>query len=284
MAGERFSGASPSPARAAAAEAAAPSDKQHAAAPSSVFGGAFSWVGRAITDMVKKQLEAFFRIGFARIGIDGATFSDLFLRPDAEGLADGLPCELAGGFIGSIELHVPWRDLMSQPITVKIDRVYFVLRGFAQPETYEPEMAAKRAAAALRARVAAWQAVEDQRQAAGGGKKGEGLIDKIISSVAHRIEFVLTNVHVRLQEEVKDDPMPLALGVVLRRLAFINTLDAVVGTGGGKSGTGGVAQHPRAKARVCKTLELQGLGIYLGSRADLTSEREAWLSPRGEGG
>ena len=277
MTGERFSGASPSPARAADAEAAAPSDKQHAAAPSSVFGGAFSWVGRAITDMVKKQLEAVFRIGFARIGIDGATFSDLFLRPDAEGLADGLPCELAGGFIGSIELHVPWRDLMSQPITVKIDRVYFVLRGFAQPETYEPEMAAKRAAAALRARVAAWQAVEDQRQAAGGGKKGEGLIDNIISSLAHRIEFVLTNVHVRLQEEQKDDPMPLALGFVLRRLAFINTLDDEVGTGGG-------AQRPRAKARVCKTLELQGLGIYLGSSADLASEREARQSPPCEGG
>ena len=88
MFGETPSGANPS----------APSDKLHAAAPSSVFDGAFTWVGRAITDMVKKQLEAFFRIGFARIGIDGATFSDLSLRPDAEGLADGLPCELAGGF------------------------------------------------------------------------------------------------------------------------------------------------------------------------------------------
>ena len=61
MFGETPSGANPS----------APSDKLHAAAPSSVFDGAFTWVGRAITDMVKKQLEAFFRIGFARIGIDG---------------------------------------------------------------------------------------------------------------------------------------------------------------------------------------------------------------------
>ena len=65
MFGETPSGANPS----------APSDKLHAAAPSSVFDGAFTWVGRAITDMVKKQLEAFFRIGFARLGIDGVLAS-----------------------------------------------------------------------------------------------------------------------------------------------------------------------------------------------------------------
>ena len=241
-----------------------PSSKSEPSTPQrSVFSfdGAYTWACQIITDFAKKQLQAYFRVtGQSMVDSGGAKFQDLYLQTDADAVAEYLldmPCEIAGCFIGSLELKVHWRFLLGAPITVKLDRCYLVLRGYADADSFDADLASKRATSALRARLASWQALEDQRRSAGSSQQSAGMVDRILSMAAQRLEVIVTNVHVRLQETVADNPIPLSIGFTMKRFTLRSPTDesSAPASGDATSISG---------ARVRKVLEMTDIAVYFG--------------------
>ena len=75
-------------------------------------------LGKYVENFNKEQLS---------IGIFGGNVSLKNLRLKGEALADlNLPITVIRGVLGSLELQVPWKNLSSKPVIVKVDDIYIL--------------------------------------------------------------------------------------------------------------------------------------------------------------
>lgn len=75
-------------------------------------------LGKYVEDFNKEQLS---------IGIFGGNVSLKNLHIKGEALAElNLPITVIRGILGSLELQVPWKNLSSKPVVVKVDDIYIL--------------------------------------------------------------------------------------------------------------------------------------------------------------
>ncbi|KAF5830559.1 N-terminal region of Chorein, a TM vesicle-mediated sorter-domain-containing protein [Dunaliella salina] len=173
---------------------------------------------------------------------------NLTLKPEALQDLD-LPCTVKAGLLGRLTLKVPWARLGQEPVVAEFDRLYILAEPHQEDEGTKgkdvAEYVARLAEAELehkRKKVAAaeskWlkdmeakaqQQLQQQQQMEGGeaavqpqgrGGWGMGSLHRLIDSILGNLQLVLTNVHIRYE----DDGWAwaghrLAVGVLLGRVA-----------------------------------------------------------------
>lgn len=230
----------------------------------------------AASDALRKVLSLFFdNVDDLEIDLwEGIVrLRDLALKPSVLDALD-LPIGLADvhGSLGEVLLEVPWRSaLFGTPMSLSISNINLVLRGISSParNPFDAAAAARQAADAMQKRLAAWQLLEDQRDASHGAPV-RTLVDRLASLVASRLQVRVDGVHVRVEEPHAGES--LVVGVSLRSLT-LGDLPA------GESVDCSIARDDEAAARaadaartaseedssrVRKQVEVTDLAFYVG--------------------
>lgn len=150
---------------------------------------------------------------------------NLELRPQAlSQLSQLAPLQVEKGVIGRFTLKVPWKNLLGQPIQVKIDDLYILLHThneFTAESTLAEELqqsmqhrlALKRAQLEAQAKTEEFQ---DQSSA--------GIATRLLIKVLDNVQLEINRVHVRLEDHgISDRENPFALGIVLDQLIIQST-------------------------------------------------------------
>ena len=169
----------------------------------------------------------------------------------------------------------------------QLDRLYLVCCGWSDADTeYDAAKEKDLLVKAMKTRLAAWQAVEDKREAPSKGKGGGGLFDRLKSLVLRRMQVRITNVHVRMQEQRGAHDV-LAFGVVFKSLSMVDLDDddevglthaeaeaqqqATSGISGWRGSAKKKAKHSSAALR--KRVQLSNFALYLTTvSGDLAAE------------
>ena len=207
-----------------------------------------SWAASALSNILAKALSIFFDNVEDRIEIslwNGVIrLRNLLLKPSAI-VALELPVGAidVSGFLGEVEVVVPWRTLFGSPIQVRVDRLYLVVKGLTDSDApYDAETEALRAAEALQDQLAAWQMLEDEKQKAGsepGAAPGKSLLDRIVSFAASKVRVIVSNVHVRVESARELGGEPLVVGATLGSLSLADQDDDGVAEAGSHLATAG---------------------------------------------
>ncbi|KAJ1621331.1 N-terminal region of Chorein, a TM vesicle-mediated sorter-domain-containing protein, partial [Pavlovales sp. CCMP2436] len=145
------------------------------------------WTGKIVLEALELKREALFELG--------------------------LPVNIEAGYIGRIEIYVPWSKLGSEPIRVVIDQVHLIATPIDRDSWTDEERAAWEwsrkqaeidAFAALRAQIALVLAATRKEQ----GGSGEGLraleaklgSASLLSKMVANLDLTLVGVHVRYED------------------------------------------------------------------------------------
>ena len=215
-----------------------------------------------VSDLLQPVLGAFVR-GFDRDHLelsmwDGdVRLTGLELRTEALN-ALPIPMRVIGGSLGEVRVSIPWRSLISgDGIEIHIDRVLLMVapRSSDEPDEDASSGEGKRAVAEA---VEAVEATEEQRE-----QIGLSLTDQLIQRLVQKVQVHISNVHVRMQEDVAGG---VAGGVTLRSLV-LEDLPAE----DGRRPPSSKAEIERDAMLSRKRVRLSGLAVYLDTAAATAS-------------
>ena len=142
-----------------------------------------------------------------------------------------VPVALVAGCIGQITIHLDWANLQNEPIKISIDSVFacIKLRGPADSDSGSDSGSSSGSGSES-------DEPEPEREVEPGAARKwpnfmQQKIDEIaanIEKIVENIQFKLTNVHIRLEDDVTgggDLDKHVAMGVTITRLAITNAVE-----------------------------------------------------------
>ncbi|GJP54206.1 hypothetical protein CLOM_g13301 [Closterium sp. NIES-68] len=185
-----------------------------------------------------------------------------------------LPISVKAGFIGSVNLKVPWSRLGVEPVVLLLDRVFILAQPSAAPTTASHQSAEEEEQQRLEAKrrrieeaeVAMLEARE--RQKAGGEQQAGGAswISSLIATIVGNIKISFTNVHIRYEDPGSLSGRPFCTGATLARLAAVTTDENWVET----FITSGALDS------LYKAVHLERLAVYHDSNSGPWDPHTAW--------
>ncbi|KCV71195.1 hypothetical protein H696_02147 [Fonticula alba] len=148
---------------------------------------------------------------------------NICLKSDALAALD-IPITITSGFVGRLQIRIPWTDLANGTIDVHVNDVFVVVH----PELwsdFDGELQAQRDQANKKRQVAAFEEAKkkalDSLSAAPPGQ-GAGFVAKLLARVVSSLRVTLTNVSIRVEDSVSA-PDVFAPTVVLESLTIEST-------------------------------------------------------------
>ncbi|KAK9815130.1 hypothetical protein WJX73_008307 [Symbiochloris irregularis] len=198
--------------------------------------------------------------------------NNLQLKPTA--LAElNLPVSVKSGLLGRLTLKVPWRSLGRSPVIVEMDRL-FILAGPKQEaaedmdvddeENDDIDQVVKRRR--VESAEASWAASASKLDQDAEGAPRPGRFQAIIDTVLGNIQLVVSNIHVRYEDDTSNPDMPFAVGFTLERLSA-HTVDE-------QGEKAFVTNNPMDFLR--KASELRRLALYFDVGIDLWKTEQSW--------
>ncbi|CAI5996531.1 unnamed protein product [Closterium sp. NIES-64] len=191
-----------------------------------------------------------------------------------------LPIAVKAGFIGSVNLKVPWSRLGVEPVVLLLDRVFILAHPSSAPASSSHQSAEEEEEQRLEAKrrrieeaeVAMLEARE--RQKAGGDEQagsGASWISSLIATIVGNIKISFTNVHIRYEDPGSLSGRPFCTGVTLARLAAVTTDENWVET----FVTSGALDS------LYKAVHLERLAVYHDSNSGPWDPHTAWDAMQG---
>lgn len=174
---------------------------------------------------------------------------NLRLKPNALAELD-LPITVKAGLLGNLTLKVPWSSLGRVPVDVTIDRLYILAAprkdeaGCSKEDTVEAlitafqdsklrrvarqesqwidellELEQKRGQTALTKSGAAGGSPGGDDGAGTGSGGGGGFLRGLIDTILGNLQFSISNVHVRYEDEETQPGQPFACGLTLEKMS-----------------------------------------------------------------
>eukprot|EP00850_Spirogloea_muscicola_P005223 SM000023S07679 [mRNA] locus=s23:814661:836470:+ [translate_table: standard] len=121
------------------------------------------------------------------------TLNNLQLKAEGLDLLQ-LPINVKAGFLGSVQLKVPWSRLGKDPVTVLLDRIFILAEPVKDDFTYQaPE-------------TSSW-------------------LGSLIATVVGNLKISITNVHIRYEDTLSNVSSPFCMGFMLAKLAAVTVDD-----------------------------------------------------------
>ncbi|KAJ5066281.1 vacuolar protein sorting-associated protein 13a-related [Anaeramoeba ignava] len=144
---------------------------------------------------------------------------NLILKPDALNRFN-LPIYVKSGFLGTLHLEIPWKNLKSKPVIVNLDKI-FLIAGQQEYKEYKKEKEETFFELAKQKKLEAYEIWKQNKEAEklkkSKSKKSEsddpGFTEKLIAKIIDNLQISISNVHVRFESEI--DKKPFAMGVTL---------------------------------------------------------------------
>ncbi|KAJ1440217.1 N-terminal region of Chorein, a TM vesicle-mediated sorter-domain-containing protein, partial [Ochromonadaceae sp. CCMP2298] len=131
-----------------------------------------------------------------------------------------VPISLAYGFIGRLEVRIPWGNLGVDPVMIIVDKIYLLI----EPKyEWNPGAADRREQAMKQAKLAATELFANKRLSAAQGGQSFGdyarnwLITSFINKIVDNVQITVREVHVRYEDELSC-PSNFCVGITLESL------------------------------------------------------------------
>eukprot|EP01031_Cornospumella_fuschlensis_P039411 gene39411-47974_t len=135
-----------------------------------------------------------------------------------------IPVALSYGYIGRLELHIPWSRLGYEPVTVVLDKIYILV----EPK-YEWHSGAqeRREQAMKQAKLAAAELFANQRlqdSGSGGGYTGlakNWFLGALLSKIVDKFQVTIRELHIRYEDKMSC-PTEFCVGVSFESLHVLS--------------------------------------------------------------
>ena len=160
-----------------------------------------------------------------------------------------LPVKLVFGSLQELQLDIPWKNLRSRPVVVKITGLYMVVRPNNNPSTSAEEQR-ERELANKRAAIAELDAAGPENS---DDTVPESFSSRLVTKILDNIQLEIRNVHIRYEDRVIHAEAPFNFGIMIGRLAAESTNSAWKPS---------FVENQKVLYKLCS---LEGLSIYVNS-------------------
>ncbi|EGG20963.1 vacuolar protein sorting-associated protein 13 family protein [Cavenderia fasciculata] len=213
-------------------------------------------LGEYVKNLNKDQLK---------IGVLGGNvvLTNLELKEDAlANLPINLPITVKKGFLGRLELRVPWKDLKSKPVIVNIDNIYALAVPQTQSFKYDEQAEKKRELESKKKRIENYEWMKSIQESDGGSgatgddKKDDSFTTRLVTKIIDNLQIVVNKVHIRFENRNEIGKL-YAVGITLDRISAQSTDEKWIPSFIDSSKT----NHIR------KLAEMNALGVYIDDSA-----------------
>lgn len=163
--------------------------------------------------------------------------SELEIRKDAFDTVEA-PIKLRRGFIGQVDIKIPWTHLGSQPVEISIDRVFLILEPSIEynARDYQRKLKARKKADLARAELRKSSGLssinrdKDDADTIARANMSEaeemaksGFTARLMNKIVDNIELNVRNVHVRYEDRVTNPKHAFSVGVTWESLKMQST-------------------------------------------------------------
>lgn len=127
------------------------------------------------------------------------------------------------GFLGRLELHIPWRNLKTQPVKVVIEDL-FLLAGPRVETKYDPEAEREREQRAKQEKL------ETAELFASGSENKlsqdihhESFTTQLVTKIVDNLQISIKNIHIRYEDSSSNPNRLFSLGITLESLKAVST-------------------------------------------------------------
>ncbi|KAM9977730.1 hypothetical protein ACTFIR_011602 [Dictyostelium discoideum] len=179
-------------------------------------------LGEYVKNLNKDQLK---------IGIFGGSvqLQNLELKEDAlANLPINLPITVKKGFLGKLDLKVPWKDLKSKPVIINIDCIYALAVPQTQNYKYDEKEEAKKQAELKKKKLENYEWIKSIKDAEENeisslqSEKSDSFTDRLVTKIIDNLQIVINKVHIRFENK-NDIGKLYALGITLDKLSIQST-------------------------------------------------------------
>ncbi|KAK5580128.1 hypothetical protein RB653_000141 [Dictyostelium firmibasis] len=179
-------------------------------------------LGEYVKNLNKDQLK---------IGIFGGSvqLQNLELKEDAlANLPINLPITVKKGFLGKLDLKVPWKDLKSKPVIINIDCIYALAVPQTQNYKYDEKEEAKKQAELKKKKLENYEWIksikdaEENEMSSLQSEKSDSFTDRLVTKIIDNLQIVINKVHIRFENK-NDIGKLYALGITLDKLSIQST-------------------------------------------------------------
>lgn len=127
------------------------------------------------------------------------------------------------GHLGKLELHIPWRNLKTQPVKVIIENL-FLLAGPRVETTYDPAAEEERLQKSKQEKLETaelFSASVDSKLSQ--DIHQESFTTQLITKIVDNLQVTIRNIHIRFEDSSSNPERMFAIGLTLRSLSAIST-------------------------------------------------------------
>eukprot|EP01133_Synstelium_polycarpum_P011523 gene11523-13446_t len=210
-------------------------------------------LGEYVKNLNKDQLK---------IGVLGGNvvLTNLELKEDAlANLPINLPITVKKGFLGRLELRVPWKDLKSKPVIVNIDNVYALAVPQTQNYKYDEEAEIKKEKESKKKRIENYEWLKSIKEAETDNIKQNGddsFTGRLVTKIIDNLQIVINKIHIRFENRNEIGKL-YAVGLTLDKLSAQSTDEKWIASFIDSSKTN----------LIRKLAEMHSLGVYIDDSA-----------------
>ncbi|EFP12519.1 hypothetical protein CRE_29770 [Caenorhabditis remanei] len=170
-----------------------------------------------------------------------------------------LPIKLKYGYLSSLVLKIPWKNLYNEPVIATVDGLNLIVvpnKGVV----YNEEKAAKNIQEIKQKTLARLEEARKERRKPK-DPQADTFTEKMITQIIKNLQISVSNIHVRFEDRYTNRHRPFAMGVTLEKLNFKTTDENWKET-----------IHKETVKIIYKLVSLQNLAVYWNSSAEFISD------------
>lgn len=151
--------------------------------------------------------------------------TDLKLKKEALDKLN-LPIEVFHGHLGRLELHIPWRNLKSEPVSVIIEEL-FLLAGPRAETKFDAELEEERAQRAKQERLETAELFTTSMQSKELAEDihQESFVNSLVTKIVDNLQVTVKNIHIRFEDRTSNKERLFTIGILLKNLSVVSTDD-----------------------------------------------------------
>uniref|UniRef100_A0A8R1E5I1 Chorein N-terminal domain-containing protein n=1 Tax=Caenorhabditis japonica TaxID=281687 RepID=A0A8R1E5I1_CAEJA len=170
-----------------------------------------------------------------------------------------LPIKLKYGYLSSLVLKIPWKNLYNEPVIATIDGLNLIVvpnKGVV----YSEEKALKNLQEIKQKTLARLEEARKERRKPK-DPQADTFAEKMVTQIIKNLQVSVSNIHVRFEDRYTNRHRPFAMGVTLEKLDFKTTDENWKET-----------IHKDVVKIIYKLVSLQNLAVYWNSSAEFISD------------
>ncbi|WKX92088.1 hypothetical protein Q1695_010264 [Nippostrongylus brasiliensis] len=170
-----------------------------------------------------------------------------------------LPVKLKFGYLSSLVLKIPWKNLYNEPVIANIDGLHLIVvpnKGVV----YNDEKAKKNAAEVKQKTLARLEEARKNRRKPPDPTQ-DSFAEKMVTQVIKNLQVTVSNIHVRFEDKYTNRHRPFVAGLTLEKLDFQTTNENWIAT-----------IHRDVVKIFHKLVLLDNLSVYWNSDSELFSD------------